>query len=314
LRLGDFNAAEVTALLQQHTAETGQIFTPEALEAVWNLTLGQPWLVNALAYEACFEIRAGRDRRQPITVERIDQAKENLILRRVTHLDQLAHKLQEARVRRVIEPMLAGRSMGDVPNDDIEYLIDLGLCRMAPGQGLTIANPIYREVLPRTLAFTPQASLPQITPTWLNPDGSLNPQQLLDAFLKFWRQHGQPLLGSAPYHEIAPHLVLMAFLHRVVNGDGTLEREYAIGWGRMDLCLRYGAVTLGIELKVWRDGEPDPLTEGLEQLDGYLAGLGLNWGWLIIFDRRSGQPPIRERTSSETKQSPQGRQITVVRA
>ena len=314
LRLGDFNAAEVRALLQQHTVETGQLFTPEALDAVWTLTLGQPWLINALAYEACFRMRDGRDRSQPITVEQIEQAKENLILRRVTHLDQLADKLREERVRRVIEPMLAGAALGEVPNDDIQYLIDLGLCRMTKDQGLTIANPIYREVLPRTLAFTPQASLPQITPTWLNPDGSLNPTQLLDAFLRFWRQHGQPLLGSAPYHEIAPHLVLMAFLHRVVNGGGTLEREYAIGWGRMDLCLRYGAVTLGIELKVWRDGEPDPLTEGLEQLDGYLAGLGLDSGWLVIFDRRSGQPPIRERTSSEAKQSPQGRRMIVVRA
>jgi hypothetical protein len=314
LRLGDFNASEVAALLQQHTAETGQIFTPDALDAVWNLTLGQPWLINALAYEVCFEMREGRDRSQPITVERIQQAKENLILRRVTHLDQLADKLREARVRRVIEPMLAGAALGEVPEDDIQYLIDLGLCRMTSGQGLTIANPIYREVLPRTLAFTPQASLPQITPTWLNPDGSLNSEQLLTAFLQFWRQHGQPLLGSAPYHEIAPHLVLMAFLHRVVNGDGTLEREYAIGRGRMDLCLRYGAVMLGIELKVWRDGESDPLTEGLEQLDGYLAGLGLESGWLVIFDRRSGQPPIRERTSSEEQPSPQGRRMTVVRA
>ena len=314
LRLGDFNPAEVMALLQQHTAETGQVFTPDALDRVWTLTLGQPWLVNALAYETCFEVREGRDRSRPITVERIEQAKENLILRRVTHLDQLADKLREARVRRVIEPMLAGAALGEVPEDDIQYLIDLGLCRMAPGQGLTIANPIYREVLPRTLTFTPQASLPQISPTWLNPDGSLNPAQLLAAFLQFWRQHGQPLLGSTPYHEIAPHLVLMAFLHRVVNGGGTLEREYAIGWGRMDLCLRYGAVTLGIELKVWRDGEADPLAEGLEQLDGYLGGLGLESGWLVIFDRRAGQPPIRERTSSSEVQNPQGRRITVIRA
>ncbi|MFO1422736.1 MAG: AAA-like domain-containing protein [Candidatus Competibacteraceae bacterium] len=314
LRLGDFAAAEVIALLRQHTDETGQAFAPEALDAVWVLTLGQPWLVNALAYEACFEMREGRDRNRPITVELIEQAKENLILRRVTHLDQLADKLREARVRRVIEPMLAGTALGEVPEDDIQYLIDLGLCRMASGQGLTIANPIYREVLPRALAFTSQASLPQIAPTWLNPDSSLNPERLLTAFLQFWRQHGQPLLGSAPYHEIAPHLVLMAFLHRVVNGGGTLEREYAIGWGRMDLCLRYGAVTLGIELKVWRDGEPNPLAEGLEQLDGYLAGLGLASGWLVIFDRRSGQPPIRERTSSGETQSPQGRRITVIRA
>jgi len=314
LRLGDFIEPEVRALLQEHTAETGQVFTPEALDRVWDLTQGQPWLVNALAYETCFEMRDGRDRTQPITLERIEQAKENLILRRVTHLDQLADKLREDRVRRVIEPMLAGTAPGEVAEDDRQYLVDLGLLRREGAGGLVVANPIYREVLPRALASGPQDSLPQIAPTWLHPDGSLNPERLRDAFLAFWRQHGQPLLGSAPYHEIAPHLVLMAFLHRVVNGGGTLEREYAIGRGRMDLCLRYGAVTLGIELKVWRDGESDPLAEGLVQLDGYLAGLGLDAGWLVIFDRRTGQPPIRARTTSAEQPSPQGRRITVIRA
>ena len=129
-----------------------------------------------------------------------------------------------------------------------------------------------------------------------------------------WRQHGQPLLGSAPYHEIAPHLVLMAFLHRVVNGGGTIDREFAIGSRRMDLCVRFGATVLGIELKVRRDGERDPLTEGLEQLDAYLAGLGLDAGWLVIFDRRSGQLPIAERTSRESVRSPGGRTVDVIRA
>lgn len=314
LRLGDFNQTEVETLLQEHTAETGQAFVPDALDRVWTLTMGQPWLVNALAYETCFRMREGRDRSQPITVAMIEQAKENLIRRRVTHLDQLADKLREARVRRVIEPMLAGTTPGEVAEDDRQYLVDLGLLGRANGGGLVVANPIYREVLPRALASGPQDSLPQIAPTWLHPDGTLNPERLRDAFLAFWRQHGQPLLSSAPYHEIAPHLVLMAFLHRVVNGGGTLEREYAIGRGRMDLCLHYGAVTLGIELKVWRDGEPDPLPEGVAQLDGYLAGLGLENGWLVIFDRRAGQPPIRERTSSTEQTSPQGRRITVVRA
>ena len=105
----------------------------------------------------------------------------------------------------------------------------------------------------------------------------------------------------------------MAFLHRVVNGGGTLEREYAIGNGRMDLCLRYGEVILGIELKVWRDGEKDPLAEGLEQLDGYLSGLGLPGGWLVVFDRRSGTAPIGERTGATDATSPGGRAITVIR-
>ncbi|MBK5963294.1 hypothetical protein CCR95_04095 [Thiocystis minor] len=314
LRLGDFDADEVRTLLLEHTQETGQPFSPEALERVWTLTQGQPWLVNALAYRACFELPEGRDRRQPITRDLIDRAKEAMIVERVTHLDQLAHKLQEPRVRRIIEPMLAGSALGDAPVEDIEYLLDLGLLRQSRDGGLVVANPIYREVLPRALAFTPQASLPQIAPTWLAADGALDPARLLDAFLAFWRQHGQPLLKSAPYHEIAPHLVLMAFLHRVTNGIGTLEREYAIGAGRMDLCLRYGAVTLAMELKVWRDGRPDPLAEGLSQLDGYLAGLGLDSGWLIVFDRRADQPPIAERTASADQRSPAGRRITLVRA
>ena len=122
------------------------------------------------------------------------------------------------------------------------------------------------------------------------------------------------MLRTASYHEIAPHLVLMAFLHRVVNGEGVIEREYAIGAGRMDLHLRYRDLTLGMELKVWRDGKPDPLAQGLTQLDQYLAGLGLDSGWLVIFDRRAGQPPIEERTCCTQQISPEGRQIQVIRA
>jgi hypothetical protein len=152
-----------------------------------------------------------------------------------------------------------------------------------------------------------------IQPTWLKPDGKLDVSRLLEAFLAFWKQHGQPLLGSAPYHEIAPHLVMMAYLHRVANGGGSIEREYAIGSGRMDLLLRFKGVTLPIELKVWREGEIDPLKEGLPQIDGYMNGLGLDSGWLVIFDRRKNQPPIRERTRTETALTPSGRTVTVIR-
>ena len=99
-------------------------------------------------------------------------------------------------------------------------------------------RPSLARSLARSLASAAIASLPQILPTWLTADGKLDEARLLDAFLAFWRQHGEPLLAAAPYHEIAPHLVLMAFLHRVANGGGTIEREYAIGSGRMDLLIR----------------------------------------------------------------------------
>ncbi len=132
LRLGDFTAAEVNTLLQEHTTETGQVFTPAAVARVWELTRGQPWLVNALAYEACFDRPAGRDRGRPITLELIDEAKECLIVNRVTHLDQLADKLREPRVRQVIEPMLAG-TVGLSASGTIRILPGIGrfqsLCR-----------------------------------------------------------------------------------------------------------------------------------------------------------------------------------------
>jgi hypothetical protein len=236
-----------------------------------------------------------------------------LIRRQDTHLDSLAERLRENRIKAVIEPMLAGLELGNIPNEDIQFIQDLGLCRMDPQGGLVIANPIYREVLPRVLTVTPMASLPQIAPTWLTTAGELDVDILLHSFLDFWLQHGEALLKSASYPEIAPHLVMMAFLHRVVNGGGTLEREYAIGRDRMDLCLRYGEVILGIELKVWRTGKANPLTKGLPQLESYLNRLKQSSGWLVIFDCRQNAPALEDRITTEPALTASGQQVTVIR-
>jgi DNA polymerase III delta prime subunit len=310
--LRDFNAEEVEELYQQHTCETGQVFTPEAMATAFDLTQGQPWLVNALVKEIVQEMVT--DTSIEITSDHFQQAKEILIARQDTHLDSLAERLREPRIKAIIEPMLAGLEFGNVPPDDIQFVIDLGLCKIDPLGGLTIANPIYREVLPRVLTFTSMASLPQIAPTWLTSEGELNVDSLLQAFVEFWRQHGEPLLGTTAYHEIAPHIVLMAFLHRVVNGGGTLEREYAIGRDRMDLCLRYKSVTLGIELKVWREKKGDPEDKGLEQLDSYLDRLKVDFGWLFVFDRRKNAAPFCERLLTKTATTKKGRSVIIIRA
>ena len=312
LSMREFTADEVAELLALHTADTGQRFEPAAVARGFELTQGQPWLVNALAAALPLELVA--DRARPVTAGDVDRAKELLIARNDTHLDSLAERLRDPRVRRVIGPMLTGESLGDIAPDDRQFVVDLGLVRRSSEGGLVVANPIYREVLPRALAQGPQDSLPRIAPTWLDARGAHDATRLLEAFLSFWRQHGEPLLRAAPYAEVAAQLVLMAFLHRVVNGTGTLEREYAIGSGRIDLCLRYGSATLGIELQVWRPGQRNPLAEGLAQLDAYLAGLGLTTGWLVIFDQREGLAPMSERTTSEGATTPGGRAVTVVRA
>jgi len=313
LTLGDFSRDEVARLYAQHSDETGQAFEDEAVDLAWELTRGQPWLVNAIARDCVEELVT--DPAVPVSSDDVDRARRGIVRRQETHLDSLAERLREDRVRRVLEPVLAGQALPrSVSRDDLRYVIELGLLRTDDGSTLSPANPIYAEVLPRVLAENVQASLPAMQPSWLDGQGRLVSERLLDAFLAFWRRHGEPLLGAAPYPEIAPHLVLMAFLHRVANAGGTVEREYAIGSGRMDLCLRLGGVTVAMELKVRRRGRPDPEPEGLAQLDRYLAGLGLETGWLVIFDRRPDLPPAAERTCVRPATTPAGREVVVVEA
>lgn len=312
LTIRDFTADEVAELYQQHTEDTGQQFDRDACAAAFEETQGQPWLVNALARQLVEVVVP--DRSVVITVDEIIKARQVLIGRMDTHLDSLAERLREPRVRRVLAPMIAGEALPEVSAEDQRYLIDLGLLRIDAGGGLVVANPTYREVILRYLASSSRASLPHIAPTWLTAEGGLDVERLLNAFLEFWREHGEALLGTATYPEIAPHLVLMAFLHRVENGGGVLNREYAVRRGRIDLCLRLGRDRVAMELKVWREGGKDPRPQGLRQLDGYLAGLGLDRGWLIIFDQRAGLPAIEERTRSEAATSSSGRQITVIYA
>ncbi|MBP6830073.1 MAG: ATP-binding protein [Deltaproteobacteria bacterium] len=311
ITLRDFDRDEVASLYAQHTDETGQDFEVAAIDRAFALTQGQPWLVNALARQLV-EVVAP-DRSRPVTAADVERAKGILIERQDTHLDSLAERLHEPRIRAIVEPMLAGTTPDRLPEDDVRFAIDLGLVRQSTAGGLEVANPIYREVIVRHLLVSTRASLPQIQPTWLDAKGRLVPKKLLTAFLSFWKQHGEVLQGTATWQEVAAHLVLMAFLHRVANGGGSVEREYAIGRGRMDLRLTYGADTLAIEVKTWRTGDKkNPVTLGLKQFDEYLEGMGLDTGWLVIFDQRAGAGSLAKRTRTETAVTGSGRKVTVV--
>ena len=294
LRMGDFTDDEVTRLYQQHTEATGQLFTPEAIALAWELTQGQPWLVNALAYEVTSKL--ARDHAVAITPDLIMAAKENLIQRRETHLDQLIHKLQEERVRRVIGPILAGNTTPEnIPTDDILYLRDLGLIRGEPGQHLTIANPIYQEIIPRELTFSTQLTITHQTAWYVTADGRLDFVQLLGAFQQFFREHSEHWVERFAYKEAGPQLLLQAFLQRVVNGGGRIEREYGLGKRRTDLAVfwPYGAGQMQkvvLELKLWRGSREQTMAQGVAQTAVYMDKIGTAEAHLVIFDRRPDVP------------------------
>ena len=291
LRLGDFTEPQTRALPAQHTEETGQAFAPEALDLIWTRTAGQPWLVNALCRETCFESEAGRDRSRTITADDVLDAQERLILARVTHLDNLADKLREERVRRVVAPMLTGAADRDSYADrsrDVEYARDLGL--LAQDDAKRIANPIYAEVIPRELTWVPEDDVEAQTAWYVDPGGALNMDGLLADFQRFFREHSEHWTQRFDqYREAGPQLLLQAYLHKVVNGGGRIEWEYALGRGRVDLLIvwPHGGRTrrFVVECKVRRDGLERTIREGIDQTRGYMDRCGAEAGQLIVFDR-----------------------------
>ncbi len=306
LRLGDFSEQEIRALLAQHTAATGQAFMEEAVLLILARTAGQPWLVNALCREACFDDAAGRDRSRPITAEAILEAQERLILRRDTHIDDLAYKLREERVRRVVEPILTAASETACSDEDLAYVRDLGLVAQDADGPPRIANPIYAEVVPRHLNYAVQETLPQRMAWYVDADGGLDVEGLIAAFQAFFREHSEHWVQRFErYHEAGRQLLLQAHLQRIVNGGGRIEREYALGRGRTDLLIvwpRGGRERrFVVELKVRRGELERTVAEGMRQTRAYVDRCEAEAGHLIVFDRapeRSWEEKIFRRAPS----------------
>ena len=304
--LAAFTPAEVIELVAQHTAATGQRFEPEAASRIFELSQGHPWLVNALA--DVIVKRDLRDRSAPVTAAHVDAAKETIILERRTNIDALIARLREPRVRRIIDAMLAGeRLTGDALDDDFAYVRGLGLIR-ARGGHFEIANPIYREVIPRALTYIQQMQIADEPAAFVRPDGTLDLPKLMAAWQTFWRKDGHLAAEGFGYRESGPHLMLMSFLQRIVNGGGRVEREYGLGRGALDLMIDWRGARHVIEVKLRRDTETE--AEALAQVAGYLDSAGLDEGWLVMFDLRSTLP-WTERLSTRVVDA-QGKRVTIV--
>jgi hypothetical protein len=191
-----------------------------------------------------------------------------------------------------MESLLTGRyDPGLADSEGMRLCLDLGLVIREFNRPPTVANPIYKEILARQMSAGQQDMLPPREAfRWQGAGGALDMDSLLREFQKFWRRHSDIWEQKSDYTEAFPHLLLMAFLQRILNGGGRVEREYAAGRGRLDLAVEYEGAWNIIEIKLLHDYDPPELVreEGLEQIRGYRdrAAPGAP-AYLMIFDRRS---------------------------
>ena len=285
--LRNFNEDEVRELYAQHTAATGQVFEPDVFDSVMEWSGGQPWLVNALARECVEKIHDFRYD-EPITAVDIETAKEAIIRRRDTHVDSLMDRLREPRVRRVMEPIILGEPLVEmsVNDEDYRYVQDLGLLKEVNG-ALVPSNKMYAEIIGRYLSRDEQTRMMQSVHEipWAKENG-LDMPGLMSAFQEFWRENSGADRRAYEYGEATPHLVLMAFLQRVTNGKGHIIREMALGSRRLDLCVEYRDKRYAVEVKTSKNFAGE---KSYGQLADYLSTLGLDEGWMAVFDADSSK-------------------------
>ncbi|MDR2345331.1 MAG: hypothetical protein LBE18_04625, partial [Planctomycetaceae bacterium] len=256
-----------------------------AIELVWEQTQGQPWLVNAIAREVIVK-KLQKDYTRSVTIELVEEAIQTIIQNRPTHVDNLMERLNEERVRKIIEPLILGEDADFAEMEDFLYTRDLGLIRKE-GSTIIPANPIYAEIIIRKLSSSSQQRLmndkyPYQIPRYLK-NGQIDMDFLMQDFQQFWRENSAIWVKRFDYKEAAAHLVLMAFLQRIINGGGTITREMALGTERLDLCLEYNHQKYPIELKI-RYGKKY-VAKGLEKTADYIDACGAKEGWLVVFNR-----------------------------
>jgi hypothetical protein len=291
--LSNFVKDDIVKLFAQRTEETGQQITQDALDYVYEQSRGQPWIVNSLFMRATMRI-LDDESTATVTLEHIRQAREQMIMARETHLDALVYRLKDPHVRLVIESLIAGESNPLLAESDAFMLcMDIGLVTIDNGTP-QIANPMYREVIARQMTYSTQLAIPAPEWQWQKADGELDMEKLLQEFQQFWRQHSEIWEEKSDYTEAFPHLLLMAFLQRITNGGGNIDREYAAGRGRMDLMVEYAGKRYIIEVKIihYYDTPAAVQKEGLVQIQRYRDKIDVSApAYLVIFDRR---PPTKD--------------------
>ncbi len=127
-----------------------------------------------------------------------------------------------------------------------------------------------------------QKFIPHLVVWYLDSSGNLIMSKLLLAFTQWFREHATAYGEILKFHEGFPHLLLYAFLQRVINGGGRVHREPCYGKKRPDLDVQWKDQRFVIELKIKRSEETR--VKGLEQLAEYLDYCDHAEGHLILVD------------------------------
>lgn len=286
IRLGPFSQDDVQKLFSQYDLDSGIKTSPEASKKAWELTRGQPWLINAIAYELVEEMLPCKVGMSEINENDVEEAVENIIQRQEIHLKNLTERLKEERVRRIITPILVGSDFPkDIEEGDLRYLAEQGLLNISGS--IEISNPIYKEIIPRALIHSTQVLIQYKLAAYLTDSGSLNMNKIMSSFQVFFSKHAKLWNSRFAYKEAGAHLFLQAFLQRIIDGGGRLKRLYGLGRKQVTLIISWPVggswqKVLVSSRYIYRSVK-DTIKEGTDFIVNEMDALDIAAGHLVLF-------------------------------
>ncbi len=281
-----FTKAEVEELIGQYEQESGQAFQKKVIAKIFENTLGQPGLVNALCKELVEKECSDRSKAVDMagfnrvldyfTRRRIDKHISNIVSKAELHKDfmlkvlfddtEIPFTIDDERIKDL-------RVHGVI--DDVEGIVDVPV-------------PLYKKRLIN--AFRPRIngekshydSSQDRFEAFYRDDGGLDVDKIIRSYIHYVQRRGFRAFDTENLKESAYHYSFDGYINFFIKQlGGETFIEVPSSRGRLDAVVIYQEKMYVIEIKRWSG--PFYYQKGKRQLAAYAKSEGLPEGFYVVF-------------------------------
>jgi AAA-like domain len=277
---------EIKPMLEEYAADRGvTLDAAQIADRLFYYTSGYPFLVSRLC-KMLDEEMPDVESRKTWTNGDLDDAVAELVRESNVNFDELVKNIEHNKDLYVLleDLLINGASF---PFDIHDPVTNLGVLYgiFAENKGLSVHNRIYREIIVNYMTMRmlrENRRIPnEFSGTYTLPGDSLDMIRLLEKFQETMKAEYNK--KDRDFLERQGRLVFLAFLKPILNGYGHTFKEPQVSEEkRLDVVISFNRYQYVAELKIWRGEKAHEA--GLDQLADYLDRLGLDEGFLVVFD------------------------------
>ena len=286
-----FTKDEVFELLGQHETETGQLFDKKVKEKIWQITAGQPGLVNGFA-----KVLVDRNPDKKI-LDYDDYLKVEHWYLNIAIDKNFANILNQARKeRQFVERLLFTEDQipFKIDRESIKLLHVNGLIKEDDNGYVSFWVPFYKKRLydafyPYTNGERKEISSTIFAEEYFDKKGNFKIEKLISEYKAYVKRRGFKVFlekdENGEYKSIKESALIYSFetfISAVVSQlNGKIYREADTGLGKSDMIINFNGQEYLIETKVYY--APKQFSEGKKQLAYYCNSLDLKTGIYLVF-------------------------------